>query len=443
MSVHKPHVVVITESLPKNCAHPEAYFQQVEGYTLLVNTNYKRGIFVYVHSLLKYTEVNDLLVLSISECLVVDVKFPRSTNSIRIVVVYRSPSVNELSPNNNANLLQYLHNVSTVSSRVLLPTRFRDDSNPSVLDLVITKSPDDVNNIEILPPLGKSDHTVLKLSLKFSGDDSTPQKQTLKYNYTKGDYDSVRNFILSLCITEQLRENKYNVNEVFELIHEALVVGQNKFIPTIVYSQFYKNRQTLPREILQAISEKNYRWRQYIKIRSTESWIRYKRARNRATRLLRSNCEALESSIIASARSSPKRLWKYIRKNKTSQSPSSTSFTDHEIQTNIDDDNEKAEHFNKLFLSVFTRPHSETPIDPNFSTNFTIDFDDSDFDDQQVFEVLKHLDTNKSPDIHEFSNYMIRELATVLTEPLTYLYTLCLASGTCPMAWKKAIIKPL
>ena len=236
-----------------------------------------------------------------------------------------------------------------------------------------------------------------------------------------------------------MRENKYNVNEVFELIYEALVVGQNKFILTIAYSQLYKNRQTLPREILQAISEKNYWWREYIKIRSTESWIRYKRA----TRLLRSNREALESSVIASAQSCPKRLWKYLRKNQTSQSPFSTSFTDPEKQTNIYDDNEKAEHFNKLFSSVFTRPHNETPIDPNFSTNFTIDFDDSDFEDQQVFEVLKHLDTNKSPDIHGFSIHMIRELATVLTEPLTHLYNLCLASGTCPLAWKKAIIKPL
>ena len=97
-------------------------------------------------------------------------------------------------------------------------------------------------------------------------------------------------------------------------------------------------------------------------------------------------------------------------------------------------------YFSHLF---FTRLHSETPIDPNFSTNFTIDFDDSDCDDQQVFEVLKHLDTNKLLDIHEFSNHMIRELATVLTDPLTYLYNLCLASGSCPLAWKKAIIKPL
>ena len=64
------------------------------------------------------------LILSISECLVVDVKFPRSTNSIRIVAVCRSPSVNELSPNNNINLLQYLHNDSIVSSRVLVVGEF-------------------------------------------------------------------------------------------------------------------------------------------------------------------------------------------------------------------------------------------------------------------------------------------------------------------------------
>ncbi|KAK2716990.1 hypothetical protein QYM36_007210 [Artemia franciscana] len=111
MSVHKPHVVVVTESLPKNFAHPEAYFQQ-------------------------------------------------------------------------NHFLQKLQD-TYLCQHVQEPTRSRDDSNPPVIDLVITKSPDDVGNIEILPPLGKSDHTVLKLSLKSSGDDSTPQKQTLKYNYTK------------------------------------------------------------------------------------------------------------------------------------------------------------------------------------------------------------------------------------------------------------------
>ncbi|KAK2705943.1 hypothetical protein QYM36_016083, partial [Artemia franciscana] len=100
MSVHKPHVVVVTESLPKNCAHSEAYFHQVEG-------------------------------------------------------------------------------------------RF--------------------------------DHTVLKLSLKCLAGDSVPQKQILKYNYTKGEYESFQNFIVSLHIMEQLKENNYTVNEVFELIHEALV----------------------------------------------------------------------------------------------------------------------------------------------------------------------------------------------------------------------------
>ncbi|KAK2711587.1 hypothetical protein QYM36_012662 [Artemia franciscana] len=232
MSVHKPNFVVVTESLPKNSPYPKAYFQQVEGYTSLVNTKYKHEFFVYVHLLLKHTEVNDPLALSINRCLVIDVKIPSSTNSIRITAVYRSPIVNELSPNNNANLLQYLQNVSTISAGVLVvgdfnlpsidqknqitslseqsfehhflqnlqnmylckhiqePTQFWDDLTPSVFDLVITKSPDNVRNIEILPPLGKSDHTIVKLLLKCSGDDSTPQKQILKYNYTKDEYES-------------------------------------------------------------------------------------------------------------------------------------------------------------------------------------------------------------------------------------------------------------
>jgi hypothetical protein len=38
---------------------------------------------------------------------------------------------------------------------------------------------------------------------------------------------------------------------------------------------------------------------------------------------------------------------------------------------------------------------------------------------------------------------MLRELAPVLAEPLTYLFNLCLSSGVCPSAGKKAVITPL
>ena len=40
------------------------------------------------------------------------------------------------------------------------PTRFRGNSN-STLDLILTKEEEDVKNIRVLQPLGKSDHGVV------------------------------------------------------------------------------------------------------------------------------------------------------------------------------------------------------------------------------------------------------------------------------------------
>ncbi len=45
------------------------------------------------------------------------------------------------------------------------PTRFRGGNNPSILDLAFTKYPDDVSSVQMLAPLGKSDHVVILLEL--------------------------------------------------------------------------------------------------------------------------------------------------------------------------------------------------------------------------------------------------------------------------------------
>ncbi len=46
------------------------------------------------------------------------------------------------------------------------PTRFREGSNPSILDLAFTKYPGDVSSVEMLAPLNKSDHAVILLDLQ-------------------------------------------------------------------------------------------------------------------------------------------------------------------------------------------------------------------------------------------------------------------------------------
>ena len=74
ISTLKSQVIVITKSLPENCQQSDVYFQLVCDYNLIVNSNYKRGIFIYVYTSMKPMEVNDPISSSISECLVVNVK---------------------------------------------------------------------------------------------------------------------------------------------------------------------------------------------------------------------------------------------------------------------------------------------------------------------------------------------------------------------------------
>jgi hypothetical protein len=65
-----------------------------------------------------------------SELLVVDVQLPGSTIAFRVVAIYRSPIVSELSTFNNQKILQYLSSVFLSSSKFRVVTDF----NPPCID---------------------------------------------------------------------------------------------------------------------------------------------------------------------------------------------------------------------------------------------------------------------------------------------------------------------
>lgn len=341
ISVRKPHVIIVMESLPKNCSQPEVYFLQVLEYNLVVNSNYKRGIFVYVHTSLKYLEVNEPVASNISECLVIDVKLPGSKSAVPIFAVYHSPSFNEMSICNNEHILQFLSSVSSFSSKLLVvgdfnlpyidwttnttqlsdqsfenrfvqtlqdhylhqhiqdPTRLRADSKPSVLDLVITKSPEDVNSVEFLPPLGKSDHVGLSISLNCSSNFAETPKGSPKYDYGRANYAAFRDFISSLSIPDELKQFNATADVSFEFIRQALKEGRDRYVPVFTSRQYQNKRQTLPQYIIQMLKEKADTWREHVKIKTAESWLSYKKARNKATKFLRMNRREVEADVIA------------------------------------------------------------------------------------------------------------------------------------------------
>ena len=71
---------------------------------------------------------------------------------------------------------------------VLVPTRFRGEQK-STLDLIFTKEEEDVKNIEVIQPLGKSDHGILVFDLISEWKASTKFRPRRLYH--KGNYEEM------------------------------------------------------------------------------------------------------------------------------------------------------------------------------------------------------------------------------------------------------------
>ena len=236
----------------------------IPGYSIIsnnLNTN-SRGIIVYVRQDLVCKQLN--YDSSFSEFVLLEI-VGRENKKLTLGVFYRSPSsnvdndfklfdlINGLCAANIGNLLclgdfNWPHinwSTWTTSSRsgseikfidtlrknflnqyVSKPTRSRGDDHPHILDLVITNEAF-IDNISILAPLGKSDHSVLSIDCKFQTD---ILKKVLKYNYNKGDYDGLRQSI-QLNWKDLLLPLQYDIDAMWLSFKQELENRIIQFVP--------------------------------------------------------------------------------------------------------------------------------------------------------------------------------------------------------------------
>ena len=103
---------------------------------------------------------------------------------------------------------------------------------------------------------------------------------------------------------------------------------------------------------------------------------------------------------------------------------------------------EKAQMFNKYFYSVFTRTSS------SYGTIFENSKPDKllhtiNIHYAEVFEALVSLDSSKAMGIDRISPKILKNCATSLCEPITFLYIQCLRFGYFPQEWRKHCITPI
>ena len=116
-------------------------------------------------------------------------------------------------------------------------------------------------------------------------------------------------------------------------------------------------------------------------------------------------------------------------------------FKDKKILTLYANDAKKqADLINEYFYDQFSAASAySTDIDFANDSNF-IDFH---FDPDQISNILKGIDTNKSPCPDGITGTVLKKCSSSLSYPLSILFNISFASGQLPQDWKVANVVPV
>ena len=315
------------------------------------------------------------------------------------------------------------------------PTRGRGSDKPTVLDLVFTDNENLIMSTEVTAALGKSDHSIVEVTM-----DCQPYREQVNktmYLYNKGDYDKMKDILASYNWEEDFKDKE--VEDQWALLTERYNRAVNDCIPKRTLSS-KTQRHSIPAdaETRELIKLKNKLWKKYLKDNNPDTHKEYCRIRNKVRKKTRQAKKRYESSIVNSIKTNPKAFWRYAQQTNKTKVGIPTLDRGDDSHNKAETDEEKAETLASFFSKVFTKePEDDLPQENPFTTNET---SSCDITPSKVEKLLNKLKPSKSPGPDGLHPRVLKELSSTLCNPLCLLFNTSLNSGTLPAEWKKATI---
>ena len=435
----------------------------------------KRGIIIYIAEHLNAAQTS-IDCSSFKECIFYDIISTNQRDHITVGCIYRSPDSDEENNNKLLDLLKeadkknpnrlyilgdfnikeinwrnnivHSHNNSyaykmydTINQLFLTeiiqePTRIRVNQNSSTLDWILTHNEDDIYNMEIGSPLGKSDHAVITFNINNVSD---IQEQKRKYNYYKGDYMSINNKIKNTNWIETFH-NK-NIEDSWNLFATIILDMVEIHIPKCSKNT-NKQPPWLNKTTKDTIKNKHRAWNKYKKNKNVANWGNYVICRNLATKSISRARKSYEEKITAEINTNPKSFWKYVGGRKKMKIMQLVS----EDKQMVTDDKNKAKLLNHYFSSVFTKEDEHEYPDIKLiglEEGNTSSLDVIKITEKKVLKELLNLNIAKSAGPDGIHPKVLRETATQIVIPLTIIFKKSLSEGALPHKWKIAHVIPI
>ena len=464
----KPKIIGICESWI-NDGIPEGDYK-IEGYKCYMKNRERGrggGVMIYVDEKLESYEcdwMND-----VGESCWCYIK--SGCDKILVGIVYRSPNSSQLENRNIINGLERVRGVRSIlllgdfnypnidwrngmvrgggraavsfyeevqqqylCQHVLSPTRIVPGEEPTILDLVFTREENMVQNLEIVSPLGRSDHSGLLFDfIPSDRSNIIEESDSIKKNYFKGNYNLMRSELEDINWDELFESNEVEI--VCQNLESLIKDMAQRLIPERRVS---KHKEKVPKSIKKAAKKKRELHKRYRMTARQEDWEAYRRQRNATTELIKNYEREKELKLARDFKENPKLLHNFVRskmKVKDRIGPLENSEGEVCCERKM-----KAKLLNDQFKSVFVRENlNNIPEVERTVVNIT----DVLIDEEIVKKKLSKLKEDKAMGPDEIHPKILRECSEQLAGPLARLFRMSLSDGVVPESWRRANVSPI
>ncbi len=467
VNIEKPDVIGITESW----AHPDITDAEVEldGYTLFRKDRVGKrggGVLLYIANSFRAVQHKLLEDISFSEALWCTVS--HGTKSTNIAVVYRTPGINlieDLKLHNAINLFSQHNTIimgdfnyaninwsakdatgydkiffQAVQENFLYQHVREATRGDNTLDLVFSHHPDIIDEVEILEPLGNSDHNLIRFKINVTSQVNKVAKSYNGRDYYRGKYNLMRQELQNINWINKIEDK--TTDKCWLEIRHTLTSLINKHVPFKRKGRGHK-KYKMSQPAKQCIKEKRRLWHLYRNSGLDKDYDAYKTASNKVTCEVKKSKIQFETKLANNIKTDPKSFYAYVRskqKVKVGIGPIEDS------EGNLVSDNKgMAEELNNYFGSVFTKENlNDIPVpEKRFFGGEKECLFDITITAEEVKSKINNLKPNKAPGADGIYPLLLKEIVGEISAPLAILFNKSMQTVNVPRDWRDADISPI